>query len=91
MNTDWLKLINWKTSACAVGIVLCRSVSHFVPEVALYCSMLDTLFTAGGFVSAADAMRVQNVVGAVDHLLVEVKSSLLHSAPSSPIVPPTVS
>lgn len=87
---NWMKLVNWKTSGCAVGLVLCNILGTVKPAFASLCDMLDGLLTIGGFLSAADAQRVNNVVAAVDHLIVETKSSLLNGAPKRVIDVPVV-
>ena len=69
MNFDVFKTINWKTTACAVGYVICKIVGGLYPPVAPVCEVLDPVFVASGFMSAADSARVSNVVQAVDGLL----------------------
>ena len=64
-----MKRINWKTTACAAGYLLCNVVGSNYPQVEHACGMLDKLFVALGILSAADAGRVQNIVAAVDTLL----------------------
>lgn len=69
MDFDLFKTVNWKTTACAGGYVICKIVGFFVPGIETACGILETIFVSGGFLSAADSSRVQNVVQAVDHLL----------------------
>jgi hypothetical protein len=60
--------INWRTTGFAIGYIVCNIVAFFVPSVADTCSILDKIFVAGGFVSAADSSRLETIVQAVDHI-----------------------
>lgn len=87
---DWMRLINWKTTSCAIGMLVCWVTGKLMPEFDVYCELLDKLFTAGIGVAGADALRVQNIVNTVDHLMKEMKSTLLNSAPAEPIIVPAI-
>jgi len=65
---DLFKNINWRTTGFAVGYLLCNIVGNLFPSAADVCSMLDKIFVAGGFISAADSSRIDSVVQAVDHV-----------------------
>jgi hypothetical protein len=64
-----LQTINWKTALFGIGYAVCKIVDGIWPAVAPVCQVLEVMVVTGGFVSSADASRVQNVVRAVDHLL----------------------
>jgi len=68
------RTINWKTTGFAGAFIVCRIVGGLVPAIAGVCDVLDSVFVAGGFLSAADSGRVQNVVRAVDNLVEGVKA-----------------
>ena len=60
--------INWRTTGCAVGYLLCNIASSVYPEFEAACGLLDKVFVAGGFISAADSTRINSIVQAVDHV-----------------------
>ena len=71
---DWTaisQLINWRTTGFAAAYLLCNIVGYFVPSIQGICGSLESIAVAGGLISAADAGRVQNIVRAVDTLLVK--------------------
>lgn len=89
---DWsafASTVNWKTSAFAAGYVICSIVGYFVPTVQAICGTLETLAVAGGIVSAADANRVNNVVKAVDYLLIKSKVDPNAIPPEPVLIPAT--
>ena len=61
-----LKTINWKTTGYAIGYILCWMLGKFVPAAESLCEVVATLIVTAGFVSSADASRVDSVVRAVD-------------------------
>ena len=88
MDFDSFRTVSWKTNLCAGGYVVCKIVGAFVPGIDTACGVLETMFVAGGFLSASDGARVQNVVQAVDQLLASGKA---YMAPDPhPSVPPPV-
>jgi len=60
--------INWRTTLFAIGYLVCNIVAGVYPAAADVCSVLDKIFVAGGFISAADSSRIDSVVQAVDHV-----------------------
>ena len=66
--SDLFKSINWRTTAFAIGYLLCNIAGGLYPAAAEVCSVLDKIFVAGGFISAADSARIDSVVQAVDHV-----------------------
>jgi hypothetical protein len=66
--SDLFKNINWRTTGCAIGYLVCNIVSSAYPSFADACSILDKIFVAGGFISAADSTRLGSIVQAVDHV-----------------------
>jgi hypothetical protein len=77
MTFPTLPTLNWKTSSAAVGFLLCQFAAAFYEPVAPACKMLDTLFIAFGLYAAADSSRVQNVVNAVDQVVIAAKVNLV--------------
>ena len=61
-----LKTINWKTTGYAIGYILCWMLGKFVPAAESLCEVVATLIVTAGFVSAADATRVDSIVRTVD-------------------------
>ena len=61
-----LKTINWKTTGYAIGYFGCYLLGKFVPAAESLCEVLAGLIVTAGFVSAADATRLDSVVRAVD-------------------------
>ncbi len=61
-----LKTINWKTTGYAIGYFGCYLLGKFVPAAESLCEVVAGLIVTAGFVSAADASRVDSVVRAVD-------------------------
>lgn len=69
--------LNWRTTSAAVGFVVCHVISYLFPPAQPLCGLLDTVFVAFGLYSSADASRVQNVVNAVDQVVVATRVNLL--------------
>jgi len=61
-----LKTINWKTTGYAIGYFGCYLLGKFIPAAESLCEVVAGLIVTAGFVSAADASRVDSVVRAVD-------------------------
>ena len=64
--SDLFRNINWRTTGCALGYLACNIVSSAYPAFADSCAILDKIFVAGGFISAADSSRLSSIVRAVD-------------------------
>ena len=64
--SDLFKNINWRTTGCAIGYLVCNIVSNIYPAFADSCALLDKVFVAGGFISSADSSRLCSIVRAVD-------------------------
>jgi hypothetical protein len=65
---EFLQTVNWKTTGYAIGYVICKIIGGLYPPIAGVCEVIEPLIVAGGFISTADASRVQNIVRAVDVL-----------------------
>lgn len=63
---DLFKGINWRTTGCAIGYLICNIVANVAPDYSGACDILDKIFVAGGFISAADSTRLGSIVRAVD-------------------------
>lgn len=61
--------VNWKTTAYAISYFFCQIVGGIYEPVRTLCDILEAVIVPAGFLSAADATRVQNVVRAVDTIL----------------------
>lgn len=78
--------LNWKTTLAALVYAGCHIAGLFVPGLAQACMVLDGLLVPAGFLAAADAGRLQNVVNAVDQLL-EAKNVVIKKLPSGAVAP----
>ena len=79
--------INWKTTGLALAYGVCKIVGGVYPPAASVCEVLDTIIVVGGFASAADAGRVQNVGKAVDAILWKTKIDPQMIASIEPLTP----
>lgn len=79
--------INWKTTGLAMAYGVCKIVGSLYSPAASVCEVLDTVIVVGGFASAADAGRVQNVVKAVDAILWKTKIDPETIASIEPLTP----
>lgn len=77
MTLPTMPTMNWKTTSAAAGFLACQGAAYFYPPIEPACKMLDTLFIAFGLYAAADSSRVQNVVNAVDQVVVAAKVNLV--------------
>ena len=87
---DTFKTVNWKTTGFAAGYIVCKIVGGLVPAIGPVCDVLESVAVAGGFLSAADAARVQTVVHAVDSIkenLMPPPTSTTPEPPPAPKVP----
>ena len=67
--SEFLATINWRTTGYALAYLVCSAAAGMFPELnQTMCSWLEKLIVAGGFVSAADATRIQSVIRTVDLL-----------------------
>lgn len=63
---SWMRTINWKTTGFAIGYMVCFFVGQFVPAAESLCNVIEPFIVTAGFVSSADATRVESIVRAVD-------------------------
>jgi hypothetical protein len=66
--SEFIQTVNWKTTGYAIGYLICKIIGGLYPPIAGVCEVIEPLIVAGGFISTADASRVQNIVRAVDVL-----------------------
>ena len=66
--SEFLQTVNCKTTGYAIGYLICKIIGGLYPPIAGVCEVIEPLIVAGGFISTADASRVQNIVRAVDVL-----------------------
>lgn len=90
MNAELLARINWKTTGLGVLFIACSILGNVWEQAEAVCKIIETLIVGGGFISAADSSRVQNVVRAVDALLYknQLDPETLHPAVAPIVLPP---
>jgi len=65
---EFVQTVNWRTTGYAIGYLICKVIGGLYHPIAGVCEVIEPLIVAGGFISTADASRVQNIVRAVDVL-----------------------
>jgi hypothetical protein len=54
--------MNWKTTAWGLLFGGCRLADLFVPGISVACGIVETIAVTGGFISAADAAKVKDLL-----------------------------
>lgn len=88
---DWhgfLQTVNWRTFGYGIAFAICKIFGSIFPQFSTVCDVVETLIVTGGFISTADASRVQNVVRAVDYLLFKSKTDPGTIPPDVLLTPP---
>ena len=78
------KTINWKTTGYAIGYFGCYLLGKFIPAAESLCEVVAGLIVTAGFVSSADATRVDSIVRAVDAIAWKVKLDPASLTPTDP-------
>ena len=80
--------INWKTTGFAIGYLACWLLGQFVPAASSLCDAIEPFIVAGGFVSSADATRIQSIVRAVDSIAWHNQLDPATLTPTTPVAAP---
>ena len=84
----WMRTVNWKTTGYAIGYIFCYFLGQFVPAAETLCNVIEPFIVTAGFVSSADASRVESIVRAVDSIAWKNQIDPATLNPTTPVVAP---